>query len=59
MQIIHKRINADDIPTYRMTPHFDDAFKFIDEGLKRGNVLVHCAAGISRVIIQIFSQPLW
>jgi protein-tyrosine phosphatase len=48
-QITHKTINAFDLPTYKMTPHFEEAFQFIDEGLKRGNVLVHCAAGISRV----------
>jgi protein-tyrosine phosphatase len=32
-----------------MTPHFDEAFRFIDDALKKGNLLVHCAAGISRV----------
>jgi protein-tyrosine phosphatase len=33
-----------------MTPHFEEAGKFINEALKNGNILVHCAAGISRVI---------
>ena len=32
-----------------MTPHFEEAYKFIDEALQKGNLLVHCAAGISRV----------
>jgi protein-tyrosine phosphatase len=47
--INHKIINAFDIPTYKMAQHFEEGFRFIDESLKRGNILVHCAAGISRV----------
>lgn len=47
--INHKILNAFDIPTYKMTKHFDEAFAFIKTGLSHGNVLVHCAAGISRV----------
>jgi protein-tyrosine phosphatase len=39
------------MPSYKMTQHFEEAYNFIHEGLKKGNVLVHCAAGISRVII--------
>ena len=49
MNMNHKVLQAYDIPTYKMTPHFDEAFHFINEGLKNGNLLVHCAAGISRV----------
>ena len=48
-EINHKVINAFDIPSYKMTPHFEEAFKFIEDALSRGNILVHCAAGISRV----------
>ena len=47
--ITHKTINCFDIPTYKMTPHFEEAYQFIKNGLERGNILVHCAAGISRV----------
>lgn len=47
--INHKVINAFDVPTYKMTPHFDEAYKFIKDALSTGNILVHCAAGISRV----------
>lgn len=50
LQMKHKVINAFDIPSYKMTPHFDEAFIFIDENLQKGNVFVHCAAGISRVL---------
>ena len=34
--------------SYPISKHFNDTFLDIDQGLKRGNVLVHCAAGISR-----------
>lgn len=50
-EISHKIINAYDVPSYKMTPHFEEAFIFIEESLKKGNILVHCSAGISRVII--------
>lgn len=49
MQVTHKTLHAFDSPTYKMTPHFTEAHEFIRNGLKNGNVLVHCAAGISRV----------
>lgn len=58
LNITHKIINAFDIPSYRMTPHYEEAFRFIDEGLKKGNILVHCAAGISRVLCILLSQQL-
>lgn len=55
--INHKVIPAYDIPTYKMTPHFDEANQFIKSALARGNILVHCAAGISRVMVRVdFSQ---
>lgn len=47
--INHKIVNAFDIPTYKMTPHFDECYNFIRDALQNGNILVHCAAGISRV----------
>lgn len=39
-----------------MTPHFDEAFKFIKNALSSGNILVHCAAGISRVDFYLFQS---
>ena len=48
-EISHKVLNAFDIPTYKMSQHFEEAFRFIEESLRKGNLLVHCAAGISRV----------
>ena len=41
-------VSADDMPSFNMAPHFDLAFEFISNALQNGNVLVHCAAGISR-----------
>ena len=52
----HKTINAFDVPTYKMTPHFEDAYQFISKALQKGHVLVHCAAGISRVLLSSDSQ---
>lgn len=33
-----------------MSQHFSAAYSFLAESLAKGNVLVHCAAGVSRVI---------
>ena len=41
-------VSAEDMPSFDMSPHFDMSFEFIETSLKNGNVLVHCAAGISR-----------
>uniref|UniRef100_A0A914HT97 protein-tyrosine-phosphatase n=1 Tax=Globodera rostochiensis TaxID=31243 RepID=A0A914HT97_GLORO len=43
------RIPIKDSYCAKLLPHFDAAFKFIDEARKTGGkVLVHCLAGISR-----------
>ena len=34
-----------------MTSHFDEVYQFIKNQLDKGNILVHCGAGISRVTI--------
>src|SRR3990167_233805 len=41
-------VSAEDMASFDMRPFFEQAFEFISQGLKNGNVLVHCAAGISR-----------
>ena len=52
--IEHKIIHAYDLPTYKMAPHFEDAYRFIHDCLEKGkNILVHCAAGISRVSVPL------
>lgn len=48
--LVYWSIPADDTPTYKIEPYFDQAYEFIDSALvgAHGNVLVHCGAGISR-----------
>ncbi|VDK68112.1 unnamed protein product, partial [Onchocerca ochengi] len=43
------RIPISDTYQAKLLPHFEDAFKFLDEVCERGSVaLIHCLAGISR-----------
>jgi protein-tyrosine phosphatase len=44
----HKWIPATDAPDFNLKKHFDEGADYIHEHLQRGNVLVHCYAGISR-----------
>ena len=46
--ISHLIIDSSDIPTFDISRFFDEATHFIKRGLKNGNVLIHCFAGISR-----------
>lgn len=39
-----------DLPEEPLCSHFPVCFKFIDDALKNGRVLVHCNAGISRSV---------
>lgn len=48
--LTYKRIPIFDNKGEDLVPHFDAAFRFIDEGSHRGNVLVHCHKGISRSV---------
>ncbi|CAH2060824.1 unnamed protein product, partial [Iphiclides podalirius] len=41
-------IRAYDSPDTNLLPYFPMANAFIDDGIKRGNVLVHCHFGVSR-----------
>lgn len=51
-------IEADDNPNYDMSKHFEKAVKFIHESLQTTNVLVHCAAGISRSVCLIIAYMI-
>ena len=44
----HEVIKADDVETFELRVHFAKIIGFIEEHLKKTNVLVHCFAGISR-----------
>lgn len=44
----YRLICADDIETYDISQHFEEAFQFLDSARAQTNVLVHCYAGVSR-----------
>ncbi|GFU24830.1 dual specificity protein phosphatase 19 [Nephila pilipes] len=44
----YKRLNIRDHPDMDIRRHFEECFKFIDQGRRQGWVYVHCNAGISR-----------
>jgi hypothetical protein len=46
----YKCIEADDVESYDISANFDEAMEFIRQAraLKDGNILIHCAAGVSR-----------
>ena len=46
--ITHLKFDLDDYQGQKVNHTFDPAFAFIEEQRKKTNVLVHCAAGISR-----------
>ena len=48
----------DDCESQNITRIFDDAYKFIEEQRKKTNVLVHCAAGISRSSATLISYMM-
>lgn len=50
-KFVYKHVQANDIPSYNLSRHFDHAADFIHEAIQSGgNILVHCAAGISRSV---------
>lgn len=60
---LHKIILAQDIESYDLTKHFQEAFDFIDRARKSTNVLVHCFAGVSRsvtlVVAYLMARYQW
>ncbi|CAD8055049.1 unnamed protein product [Paramecium sonneborni] len=54
----HLIIEADDCSSYDMSQHFEKAINFINENLQTTNVLVHCAAGISRSVCLIIAYMI-
>jgi len=47
-EFIYKIVTIEDIETEDILSHFEIMNSFIDEAIKNGTVLVHCAAGVSR-----------
>ncbi|KAM3924079.1 dual specificity protein phosphatase 26 [Leptodactylus fuscus] len=49
MNVLYMGIDAQDSPTFDMSVHFYPAADFIHQALRgRGQILVHCAVGVSR-----------
>ena len=48
LNIEQKVIDSQDNPSFNLYVHLDIAADFIKEAVSKGNVLIHCAAGISR-----------
>lgn len=46
--VSHLWINVRDEPAEDISHFFEETFNFIDENIRKGNVLVHCQAGVSR-----------
>uniref|UniRef100_A0A6B2LKN1 Protein-tyrosine-phosphatase n=1 Tax=Arcella intermedia TaxID=1963864 RepID=A0A6B2LKN1_9EUKA len=61
--ISYMHLNLRDVQGVPIIPEFKAAFAFIDEGLKEGAVLVHCAQGISRsasfVVAYLMQRNSW
>ena len=59
----HLVIDVLDDPSDNLLIYFEQMNDFIEQGLKKGNVLVHCAAGVSRsasaVIAYIMKKNKW
>jgi hypothetical protein len=49
------KLRLDDSEDQKITQHFGSAFEFIEKHRARTNVLVHCAAGISRSSAMLIS----
>lgn len=43
-----KTLNILDLPETKIYSYFEESFAFIDEARRKGCVLVHCNAGVSR-----------
>lgn len=46
--IVQWTVDCQDDPKCKIKHNFNSAYKFIDDNLQKTNVMIHCAAGISR-----------
>lgn len=49
--ITHIRYPLYDMQTEKISRYFEENFRIVEEGRARGNILIHCAAGVSRVVM--------
>jgi protein-tyrosine phosphatase len=54
-RITYKHLKIEDISTYPIKEHFEEAYLFIFKGTQKGRVLVHCAQAISRSVTIVIS----
>ena len=54
-EFTYKKLSIQDTPTTSIKEHFEDVYKFINNGMKRGSVLVHCAQAKSRSVSMVIS----
>ncbi len=47
-QFVYKEIHIGDTANAQIIRHFPSAISFMQEGVRKGGVLVHCYAGVSR-----------
>lgn len=59
LKIKQKVFPCQDLEKYDIAKHFKEAREFIDEELSKGNVLVHCGAGVSRSSTLVISYLMW
>lgn len=59
LKIKQKVFTCQDFEKQDISQHFKPACEFIEEELAKGNVLVHCGAGVSRSSTIVISYLMW
>jgi protein-tyrosine phosphatase len=51
----YKHLKIDDSPVQSLKEYFEEAYQFIQKGMQKGKVLVHCAQAKSRSVSMVLS----